>query len=122
VIEKSESPDDDLVEGAEAVAEEYWGDRKKKRRVYINPDRLPLFSYRGKLCAYRSALRAHKEAVRLQHRELRDQMTKAVAETRLAPLATPRRQHRRQREAAKTVMGKRRTRRQRDAAATNPQP
>jgi hypothetical protein len=103
VKKKPASPDadDDLVVGAGAIAAEYFDDddEKHRRRVYRNAEGLPLFSFRGKLCAFRTALRAHKDAVRHRRRELADQMTKAAAQTPpLVPL--PRRRRRRPHEAA----------------------
>jgi hypothetical protein len=77
--------DDDMVVGAAAIAQAYWGDDRHSRRVYGNAHALPLFHYRGKLCAFKSALDAHKAAIRAQKQALRAMMEKAVAE---APIFT----------------------------------
>ena len=72
--------EDDMLEGAAAIAVAYWGDERHARRVYGNPHALPLFHYRGKLCAFKSALDAHKAAIRAQKQALRKMMEKAVSE------------------------------------------
>ncbi len=53
---------DDLIEGAEGIAEEMFGDRKEKRKVYrlvseVKPeDRLPVFRLGAIICIRRSTL------------------------------------------------------------------
>jgi hypothetical protein len=74
-----DNDDDDMLEAAAAIAVAYWGNERHARRVYGNPHALPLFHYRGKLCAFRSALDAHKAAIRAQKQALRAMMEKAVA-------------------------------------------
>jgi hypothetical protein len=55
---------DDVIRGAEAIAEELFGDRAEKRAVYhlaseVAPEkRLPVFRLGSILCARRSTLRA----------------------------------------------------------------
>jgi hypothetical protein len=78
--------DEDIVQGAAAIAKAYWGDKQHARRIYGgNVHGLPLFRYRGRVCAFRSALDAHKAAIRTQKQVLREMMEKAVSE---APVFT----------------------------------
>lgn len=48
----------DLLEGAENIAEFLFGDRKKRRRIYhlIETSRLPHFKLGAMLCARKSTL------------------------------------------------------------------
>jgi hypothetical protein len=54
----------DIIEGAEAIAEVLWGDRKKKRRVYhlAETGELPVFRLGSIIHARKSVLIAHIEA------------------------------------------------------------
>ena len=49
---------DDLLHGAEAIAEFLFGDRKARRKVYhlAETSNLPTFHLGGKVCARRSVL------------------------------------------------------------------
>jgi hypothetical protein len=71
--------DDDMAAGAKAIAAEYWGDESYFRRIYVNVEGLPIFRYRGQLCAFKTALAAHREAIRAQKSALRARMEKAAA-------------------------------------------
>ena len=53
---------DDILQGADQIAEYVFGDRKKKRRVYRLKDELPLFWLGGMLCGRKSAIREHIES------------------------------------------------------------
>lgn len=58
---------DDLLEGADAIAEFLYNDRKKRRRVYqlaevVGPNKLPCFRLGGIVCARRSTLLAWIES------------------------------------------------------------
>jgi hypothetical protein len=74
--------DGGLLEGAAAIAVARWGEdsRRNRRRVYSNVEGLPLFRYRGQVCAFESALRAHAAALAVQREALRIEMEKAAAE------------------------------------------
>jgi predicted kinase len=50
---------DDLLEGADKIAEEIFGDPKQRRRIYwlVEKQRLPVFRIGITLCARRSTLR-----------------------------------------------------------------
>ena len=54
---------DDLLIGAEKIAEYVFGDPKYRRRVYhmANQGQLPTFKFGAILCARRSTLRRHVE-------------------------------------------------------------
>ena len=54
---------DDLLEGADEIAEFLYGDRKKRRRVYYLAQKgcLPVFNFGSTLCARRTRLVAHIE-------------------------------------------------------------
>jgi hypothetical protein len=58
----------DIIEGAEAIAEVLWGDRKKKRRVYhlAETGELPIFRLGSIIHARKSVLIAHIEAQEAQ--------------------------------------------------------
>jgi hypothetical protein len=74
--------DDDIIQGAAAIAEAYWGDKRHARRIYGgNLHGLPLFHHRGRVCAFQGALDAHKAAIRTQKQALRAMMEKTAAET-----------------------------------------
>ena len=51
---------DDLLEGAAAIAEWTFGDRRHVRRVYhlSNASRFPFFRFAGQLCARKSVVLA----------------------------------------------------------------
>jgi hypothetical protein len=49
---------DDLLEGAEAIAEFVFGDKSRRRRVYYLIDVLPIFRLGNTVCARKSALLA----------------------------------------------------------------
>jgi len=49
---------DDLLEGAEAIAEFMFGDKGRRRRVYYLANGLPIFRLGTTLCARKSALLA----------------------------------------------------------------
>jgi hypothetical protein len=51
---------DDLLEGADAIAEFICGDRKKRRKIYhlIETKQIPAFHLGGKVCARKSAIMA----------------------------------------------------------------
>lgn len=53
----------DLLDGADAIAEFLFGDRKKRRRVYhlAEAGQLPVFRLGQSICARRSVLRAYVE-------------------------------------------------------------
>jgi hypothetical protein len=101
--------DDEIIEGAGPIAIAYYDDPDEERRVYRNPDKLPLFRHRGKVCAFKAALDAHKVAVRKERAELRAEMEKTAAATRLLPVAhkprgeTLKRRARRDRKRAVTT-------------------
>jgi len=47
---------DDILEGADAIAEFMFGNRNKRRRVYHLIDRLPVFRLGNTICARKSSL------------------------------------------------------------------
>jgi hypothetical protein len=47
---------DDLLEGADAIAQFLFGDKTKRRRVYHLMDRLPVFRLGNSVCARKSSL------------------------------------------------------------------
>ncbi len=49
---------DDLLEGAEAIAEFMFGDKAKRRKIYHLLDDLPTFRLGNTICARKSSLLA----------------------------------------------------------------
>jgi hypothetical protein len=49
---------DDLLEGADAIAEFLFGNKNKRRRVYYLTDQLPIFRLGTSICARKSSLLA----------------------------------------------------------------
>jgi hypothetical protein len=94
--------DDGLLEGAGAIAFERWGvdDRRHRRRVYTNAEGLPLFRWRGQVCAFKSALDAHAVALAAKREALRIEMEKAAAEQATLNISREPRPRRRATESA----------------------
>jgi hypothetical protein len=55
---------DDLLEGASAIAEFYFGDPRKRRKVYhlVEKGALPVFHLGEKICARKSSLMSRIES------------------------------------------------------------
>ncbi|TWA75648.1 hypothetical protein FBZ83_12375 [Azospirillum brasilense] len=64
---------DDLLEGADAIAVELFGDAKHRRKVYHldSLGELPTFRLGAKLCCLRSKLREHINSKMTTGREVR---------------------------------------------------
>jgi len=55
-----ESLADDLLIGADVIAEFIYGDRSQRRKIYYlrKASRIPIFTFRSQLCARKSTLKA----------------------------------------------------------------
>jgi hypothetical protein len=91
---------DDLAQGAFEIAEAYYGDRRYHRRIYTNPDGLPLFVIHGRLCAFKTILAAHKAAMAEKTRMIAEKMAKAAARSAMPVKPRQRRRQAREAEAA----------------------
>ena len=65
---------DDLLQGADEIAEFLYGDRKKRRQVYhlVQKRCLPVFKFGAMLCARRTRLVAHIEEMETKAIEEKD--------------------------------------------------